>query len=47
MIHSFKTKDAEAVWNGGTPKGFPSDPMRPTQRELAMLAAAIDLIALR
>ena len=47
MIHNFKTKDAEAVWNGKTPKGFPSDLVRPAQRKLAMLAAAIDLIALR
>ena len=47
MIHSFKSKDAEAVWNGRMPKGFPSDLLRPAQRKLAMLAAAIDLNALR
>jgi proteic killer suppression protein len=47
MIHSFKTKDAEAVWNGKAPKGFPSDLVRPAQRKLAMLAASIELNVLR
>jgi len=30
-----------------TPKGFPADLMRPAQRRLAMLAAAVSLEALR
>ncbi|CAK0764318.1 toxin HigB-1 [uncultured Gammaproteobacteria bacterium] len=47
MIRSFKGKTTEAVWNGKAPKGFPSDLIRPAQRKLAMLAAAIDLRALR
>lgn len=47
MIRSFKDKTAEAVWNGKAPKGFPSDLVRPAQRKLAMLAAAITLEALR
>ena len=47
MIHSFKGKFSEAVWNGQCLKGFPSDLLRQTQRKLAMLAAAIDLNALR
>ncbi len=47
MIKSFKGKFSEVVWNGETPKGFPSDLLRSTQRKLAMIAAAIDLMALR
>lgn len=47
MIRSFKDKTAEAVWNGKAPKGFPSTLLRPAQRKLAMLAAAITLEALR
>jgi Plasmid maintenance system killer protein len=47
VIRSFKDKTAEAVWNGKAPKGFPSDLVRPAQRKLAMLAAAITLEALR
>ncbi len=47
MIHSVKGKFVEAIWNGTAPKGFPSDLVRPAQRKLAMLAAAIELNALR
>lgn len=47
MIANFKGKLAEAVWNGTATKGFPSDLIRPAQRKLAMVAAAIDLNALR
>ncbi|MBF0562635.1 MAG: type II toxin-antitoxin system RelE/ParE family toxin [Alphaproteobacteria bacterium] len=47
MILSFKDKSAEALWNGLAPKGFPSDLVRPAQRKLAMLAAAVGLQALR
>jgi len=47
MIRNFKDKTTEAVWAGETPKGFPADLVRVAQRKLAMLAAAIDLNALR
>ncbi|MCG5240078.1 type II toxin-antitoxin system RelE/ParE family toxin [Azospirillum doebereinerae] len=47
MIAGFKGKLAETIWNGTTTKGFPSDLVRSTQRKLAMIAAAIDLNALR
>ena len=47
MITGFKGKYAELIWNGTTPKGYSADLVRPTQRKLAMLAAAIDLNALR
>ena len=47
MINSFKGKASEMVWNGATPKGFAADILRPAQRKLAMLSAAIDLNALR
>jgi proteic killer suppression protein len=47
MIRCFKTKQTEAVWNGVAPKGFPADLLRSAQRRLAMLAAAIELSALR
>ncbi len=47
VIASFKNKDAEAIWSGNAKKGFPADLVRPAQRKLAMLAAAVDLSALR
>lgn len=47
MIRNFLDKATEAVWNGKAPKGFPADLVRPAQRRLAMIAAAIDLNALR
>ncbi|MDA8230167.1 MAG: type II toxin-antitoxin system RelE/ParE family toxin [Magnetospirillum sp.] len=47
MIRTVKTKITEAVLNGQCPKGFPADLVRGAQRKLAMLAAAVDLQALR
>lgn len=47
LIRSFKDRTAEAVWNGAVAKGFPADLVRPAQRKLAMLAAAVSLEALR
>ncbi|WP_119677399.1 type II toxin-antitoxin system RelE/ParE family toxin [Indioceanicola profundi] len=47
MIGGFKGRLAEAVWRGRNGKGFPADLIRPAQRKLAMLAAAVDLNALR
>ncbi|MCS0503609.1 type II toxin-antitoxin system RelE/ParE family toxin [Ancylobacter mangrovi] len=47
MILNFKNKLAEAVWNGTVGKGFPADLVRPAQRKLAMVNAAVSLEALR
>ncbi len=47
MILGFHDKTTEAVWSGRAPKGFPADLMRPAQRKLAMLAAAVSLDSLR
>lgn len=47
MIRSFKGKHAEAIWSGNPLKGFPADLVRPAQRKLVMLAAAVELGALR
>lgn len=47
MIRSFKNKQAEAVASGRAPKGFPADLIRPAQRKLAMLNAAVELKDLR
>jgi proteic killer suppression protein len=47
MITSFTGKFAEAVWSGTVDKGFPADPVRPAQRKLAMINAAVTLEALR
>lgn len=47
MIASIKGKLAEAIWNGAAVKGFPADLVRPAQRKLAMIAAAVELTALR
>lgn len=47
MILNFKNKLAETVWNGTVGKGFPADLVRPAQRKLAMLNAAVTLDALR
>jgi proteic killer suppression protein len=47
VIRSFKGKHAEAIWYGAPLKGFPADLVRPAQRKLAMLAAAVELSALR
>lgn len=46
-IKSFKGRVAELIWNGKAPKRFPSDLIRPTQRKLAMLNAAVTVEALR
>lgn len=37
----------ELVWKGSAPKRFPSNLVRPTQRKLAMLNAAVTVEALR
>lgn len=47
MIVNFKNKLAETVWAGTVGKGFPADLVRPAQRKLAMLNAAVTLDALR
>jgi proteic killer suppression protein len=43
VIRSFKTKEAEAVFNGTRPKGFPSQIFMVARRKLAMLNAANSL----
>lgn len=47
MIKSFKGRLAEQVWKSEAPKRFPSDLVRPAQRKLAMLNAAMTVEALR
>ena len=47
MIKSLKGRTAAAVWSGQAPKRFPSDLVRPAQRKLAMLNAAVTLESLR
>jgi len=47
VIKSFKGRLAELVWKGEAPKRFPSDLVRPAQRTLAMLNAAVTVEALR
>ncbi len=47
MIRSFKGRTAELVWKGSAPKRFPSDLVRPAQRKLAMLNAAVTVETLR
>ena len=47
MIKSFKGRLAERVWKGEAPKRFPPDLVRPAQRKLAMLNAAVTVEALR
>lgn len=43
-ILSWKSKDAEAIFNGKRPgKGFPQDLVRPVRRKLEMLHAATTL----
>lgn len=46
MIGSFKGRFAEAIAEGRTPRGFPSDLVRPAQRRLAALIAATELQSL-
>ena len=47
MIGSFKGRFVQAVLAGETPKGLPSDIVRPAQRRLATLMAASELNDLR
>ena len=47
MIKTFAGEFAEAVWGGKVGKGFPPDLVRPAQRKLVMLAAAIEIGTLR
>lgn len=47
MIKSFRDKAAEAVFNGESPKGFPSDLFKVARRKLRYLNAADDLADLR
>lgn len=47
MIKTFAGKYAEAIWNGAVGKGFPADLIRPAQRKLVMLAAAVEVGTLR
>jgi proteic killer suppression protein len=46
MIGSFRGRYAEAVAAGRSPKGFPTDLVRPAQRKLVALIAATDLQSL-
>ncbi|MEX0344676.1 MAG: type II toxin-antitoxin system RelE/ParE family toxin [Rhizobiaceae bacterium] len=47
MIRSFNDKRTEQVWRGQPPKRFPADLVRPAQRKLAILNAALVLDDLR
>jgi len=47
MIRSFKDKTSEAVSNGKSPKGFPSDLVRSAQRKLFMIDNATELSDLK
>ena len=47
MIRSFKDRSTEAVYNGESPKGFPSDLVKVARRKLGYLDAAVDLRDLR
>jgi proteic killer suppression protein len=47
MIRSFKDRATEAVFHGGSPKGFPSDLVKVARRKLGYLDAAVDLRDLR
>lgn len=40
MIQSWKSKEAQEVFEGRTPKGFPADLAKATRRRLAALNAA-------
>ena len=40
MIQGWKTKAAKAVFEGGSPKGFPADLVPAARRRLAQLNAA-------
>jgi len=43
MIRGFKDRTVEAVFNGESPKGFPSDLVKVARRKLGYLNAAVDL----
>jgi len=47
VIRSFRDKTAEAVFNGESPKGFPTDLVKVARRKLRYLNAAGDLGDLR
>ncbi|PZR37195.1 type II toxin-antitoxin system RelE/ParE family toxin [Caulobacter segnis] len=47
MIQSWKTKEAKAVFEGKTPKGFPADLVRRARRLLAQLNAATEVEQLK
>ena len=43
MVRSFRNKSTEAVFNGESPKGFPSDLVKVARRKLRYLHAAGNL----
>jgi len=47
LIRSWRSKDAEAVFGGRIPKGFPADLAKAVRRRLAQLDAAMDVEDLR
>jgi proteic killer suppression protein len=47
MIRRFRDRTREAVYRGESPKGFPSDLVKPARRKLGYLDAAADLRDLR
>lgn len=47
MIRSYKDKMTEAVADGKSPKGFPSDLIKAARRKLVMLDSAVVLDDLR
>lgn len=47
MIRSYRDARTEVVASGKTPKGFPSDLLRPAVRKLTMLENAVELDDLR
>jgi proteic killer suppression protein len=47
VIRSFRDKTTEAVFNGESPKGFPTDLVKVARRKLRFLNAADDLGDLR
>jgi proteic killer suppression protein len=47
MIRSWRSKEAEAVFGGEVPKGFPADLAKATRRRLLQLEAAVQLDDLR
>ena len=47
MIRNFKDSATRAVFNGESPKGFPSDLLKTARRKLRYLNAAVNLNDLR